>query len=167
MQPQASVRESVHPAHTRFGRMSGYQLPILLNKMQAELGITRKEAEVLFEDVKRFLALCSTTTQPLAPTHALDQGWHAFILFTKDYAEFCKTYCGGRFIHHVPEDSFAAVKDYESVPRTRKLAALIFGELSPNWAGPSGKNGECKDCCPDSCQGKDCSANDCTSCKTS
>lgn len=81
--------------------MRGYQHPILLNKMQAELEITRTEAEILFEDVKKFLALCVTTpqSQSLAPTKALDQGWHVFLLFTKDYAQFCKDYCG-RYVHH-------------------------------------------------------------------
>ncbi|MHB1769713.1 MAG: glycine-rich domain-containing protein [Minisyncoccota bacterium] len=163
-QTQTCVRESVHPAYTRFGRMRNYQHPILLNKIQMELGITRAEAEILFEDVKRFLALCVTTPQPLAPTKTLDQGWHTFILFTKEYGQFCKDYCG-RYVHHQPEDPFAEAKDYDSIPRTRELARVVFGDLSLNWQGPSGKT-EAADCCPSGCQGKDCSPGDCTSCKT-
>lgn len=183
---QASVRESVHPAHSCFELMRDYRHPILLNKMQAELGITCAEAETLFEDVKKFLALCVTSpqSQSLAPTKALDQGWHTFILFTKDYAQFCKDYCG-RYVHHHPEDPFAETKDFESIPRTRRLAMLVFGKLSANWQGNplgkcSGKDCSDKDCstecnqcssCKQSvvammtCQGKDCSPGDCTSCK--
>ena len=151
---QANVRESVHPAYARFERMSDYQHPVLLNKLQAGLGLTQEQARALFEDVKRFMALCVSTPQPLAPTKAIDQGWHAFILFTKDYAQFCKDYCG-RFVHHAPEDPFAKVRDYESVRRTREIADLVFGNLSPNWLGKGAVT----------CQGKECSENDCTNCK--
>lgn len=154
MLQQANVRESVHPAYVRFERMSGYQHPVLRNKLQADLGLTPEQADALFEDVKRFLALCVSTPQSLAPTKTLDKGWHAFILFTKDYAQFCKDYCG-RYVHHQPEDPFAKVKDYVSVRHTRELAELIFGNLSPNWFGKDAQT----------CQGKDCSPGDCTSCK--
>ena len=165
MLAQTNVRESVHPAHIRFERMRGYQHQVLLNKLQAELGITLTEAAVLFEDVKRFLALCVSTPQPLAPTKALDQGWHAFILFTNDYSSFCKQYCG-HYVHHEPEDPLAPVKDYETVPRTRKLANIVFGDLSPNWSGPVA-SAEAVDCNPPSCQPKDCSPNDCKRIETS
>jgi hypothetical protein len=33
----------------------------------------------------------------------VDKGWHAFILHTNDYAEFCQR-VGGRFIHHRPTE---------------------------------------------------------------
>ena len=151
---QTCVRENVHPAHTFFKRMCDYQHPILLNKLQAELGITHEEARILFEDVKQFPALCVSTPQPLVPTKALDRGWHVFILFTKDYVQFCKDYCG-RYVHHQPEDPFAEVKDYKSVLRTRELAELVFGSLSSNWLSKDVKT----------CQGKECSENDCTTCK--
>jgi len=156
------VSEEVHPARACFEQMQEYQHPVLLNKMQSELSISRVESEVLFDDVRKFLALCATTKHPLAPARSLDQGWHLFILFTKDYAQFCKAYCG-RYIHHEPEDPFAEKKDYEAVPQTRLLAKAVFGEVSSNWTSCLG---DCKDCCPESCQGKDCSQNDCTSCKT-
>lgn len=157
-----AVRESVHPALTQYGRMCSYTHPVLLNKMQVECSLNREEAEELLDDVKRFLALCATTPSPLAPTRSLDRGWHLFILFTVDYASFCKQYCG-RFIHHVPEDPFNEARDFQTVPRTQELASLVFGSLSSNWLASPMK----ADCCPDGCQGKDCSTNDCTSCKTS
>jgi len=33
--------------------------------------------------------------------HEIDDMWHTFLLFTQDYAKFCKTYFLS-FIHHVP-----------------------------------------------------------------
>ena len=32
----------------------------------------------------------------------MDKGWHAFILHTADYAEFCDR-VARRFIHHLPD----------------------------------------------------------------
>jgi hypothetical protein len=28
--------------------------------------------------------------------------WHTFLLFTKDYLNFCNNYLDGEFFHHVP-----------------------------------------------------------------
>ena len=125
-------------AQSLFERMRDYQQPVLINKMRTELVMTEEEAKLLFDDVKKFLALAVTSSRPLAPPHAVDDGWHLFILFTKDYDRFCREYCG-RFVHHVPEDPCSAVKDYKAIPRTRRMASLAFGELSANWSasGPA------------------------------
>lgn len=32
----------------------------------------------------------------------IDNMWHTFLLFTKDYHEFCQTYLDGIFFHHHP-----------------------------------------------------------------
>ncbi|OHV65325.1 hypothetical protein [Pseudofrankia sp. BMG5.36] len=51
-----------------------------------------------------FLGTCADRgPQGLVPSPLVDVGWHAFILFTRDYAAFCARVCG-RFIHHVPVD---------------------------------------------------------------
>lgn len=39
----------------------------------------------------------------LTPSELVDSGWHAFILHTVDYADFCQR-VAGRFVHHVPTD---------------------------------------------------------------
>ena len=33
----------------------------------------------------------------------LDEMWHTFLLFTRDYADFCERYFGF-FLHHIPQD---------------------------------------------------------------
>ncbi|XVQ07272.1 glycine-rich domain-containing protein [Spirillospora sp. CA-255316] len=49
-----------------------------------------------------FLKACADAPgRNLSPTKAVDPGWHAFILHTEDYANFCDTYAGA-FIHHRP-----------------------------------------------------------------
>jgi hypothetical protein len=140
--------ESVHPAHTLFGRMADYDQPVLIRKIQTDTGLDPQQASSLFEDVKRFLALCASTPQSLAPTREIDVGWHAFILFTNDYDAFCRGYCG-RFIHHQPDDPAQAGGSTEAGRRTRVFAREVFGELSANWG----------------CEGEAATA-DCTHCAT-
>ena len=59
------------------------------------------DAAILFDELENFLAASSAARQ--VPTRLLDEAWHAFILHTREYAE----YCSGRFgklIHHIPEN---------------------------------------------------------------
>ena len=49
-----------------------------------------------------FLLACALNPEGyLSPSKVVDAGWHAFILHTADYAEFCDR-VAGRFIHHHP-----------------------------------------------------------------
>lgn len=48
-----------------------------------------------------FLAASAASTRPLSPSPLVDDYWHAFVLRTHDYAEFCRRNFG-RFIHHQP-----------------------------------------------------------------
>jgi hypothetical protein len=45
---------------------------------------------------------CATATEPIGPTELVAIGWHTFIHYTHEYAEFCDR-IAGRFIHHVPD----------------------------------------------------------------
>ena len=95
--------------------------------------LSEEGAAVLFEDVKKFIALCAPTSSPLGLSKRIDQAWHMFILITRDYARFCAEYCG-RYIHHEPSDPFGPGKDYPLERRkSRELAKAVYGELSANW----------------------------------
>lgn len=120
-------------ARIMFQRMIGYDNQLFLNKLRGDLELSEDGARLLFQDVKRFLALCSSAPFSLAPPRRIDEAWHQFILLTKDYAAFCAEYCGD-FVHHQPADPFAEGKDYGSERgRTRILAQQVYGVLSQNW----------------------------------
>jgi hypothetical protein len=66
--------------------------------------IARPLAERIVTQMVAYLQLCAANTGPaLVPSKMVDIGWHAFILHTMDYAEFCQR-IAGRFLHHVPEE---------------------------------------------------------------
>jgi hypothetical protein len=39
----------------------------------------------------------------LSPSEAVDLAWDAFILYTREYMDFCARVCG-RYVHHTPND---------------------------------------------------------------
>jgi hypothetical protein len=56
------------------------------------------------EEYKNFLIACIDSNSVPVPNEDVDAIWHSHILFTKDYFEFCHSFCG-HYIHHTPETS--------------------------------------------------------------
>lgn len=92
--------------------------------------------------------------QCLAPSELVDYGWHAFILHTADYAEFCQRVVG-RFVHHVPTVEGEQLPGGPQATRTRTLAAIAAAGYVVDedlWPGMA----ECSQChagCSDSPNG--------------
>jgi hypothetical protein len=72
----------------------------LIQKYARDYDVDQADARALFEETKRFLVAGVLTDQSLAPSLQVDQMWHSFILFTKDYHDFCDSL--GGYIHHRP-----------------------------------------------------------------
>lgn len=83
---------------------------------------TDEEAQLIFEDLKRFLWLYATIEEKrnanpeldlpdISIAHAMeiiDEMWHAFILYTQFYEEFCEKYFGMYMHHPVPCEKYIA-----------------------------------------------------------
>ncbi len=61
--------------------------------------------------------------RPLAmPSQAVDVAWHEFILFTRNYREFCRRALG-RFLHHTPAEAMRTPTEaQEGIRRAWRLA---------------------------------------------
>ena len=59
----------------------------------------------------------------LVPSELVDYGWHAFILHTVDYTDFCQKTVG-RFVHHVPTDEDEQTPGGAAAARARTVAAI-------------------------------------------
>jgi hypothetical protein len=100
-------------------------------------------SERVVDQALAFLGTCATATRPLGPSDLVDLGWHAFILYTEEYAAFCDR-IAGRFIHHVPDDA-TTLGDSNSVPIMEAVTAIraagfvVDAEL---WVG-AGVSAEC------------------------
>ncbi|MER5647094.1 hypothetical protein [Streptosporangium sp. NPDC002524] len=82
--------------------------PALFTRLTARIAIDHPEhahqADVIMEQALAFLATCAANPGAgLGPSDAVDIGWHTFLMYTREYGEFCRR-AAGRFIHHAPDD---------------------------------------------------------------
>lgn len=76
----------------------------LVARVMADNGDDQPTATRITEQALAFLAACAADPGAgLAPSPEVDKGWHAFILHTADYADFCDR-VADRFIHHLPDE---------------------------------------------------------------
>jgi hypothetical protein len=70
---------------------------------QARPGLGIKEQQLVARALRQFfLAYLKSGFRRVAmPSRVVDDLWHEFILYTKNYAAFCD-YAFGRFLHHTP-----------------------------------------------------------------
>lgn len=122
-----------------------YQNPEVLERYKDKLGLSGAEAEELFNDVKRFLYLCASAPGPKAPTSRIDDGWHEFMMYSKEYREFCLRSLG-QIIDHYPRSYLHPAGENGTLVRsTTELAAKMFGDLGINWV-PRDSESPCDGC---------------------
>src|SRR5580698_10382462 len=73
------------------------------NRIAKEEGKPIVEARKILDGALGFLFLCAKKEGNFSPSPEVDIGWHAFLMYTMDYAEFCER-VAGYFIHHCPTD---------------------------------------------------------------
>ncbi len=105
----------------------------VVSRISLELGCSVERAEALFADLVDFLWMASLTSEARIPTPAMDQAWHVFLLFTKDYAQFCADCCGS-YMHHEPHTNPNVEVTIDLVaPTIDHMDDLLGGKPSANW----------------------------------
>jgi hypothetical protein len=61
------------------------------------------QREEVFSGLRDYFHLCSTAGRRMVamPSQVVDDAWHEFILFTRQYDQFCR-HAFGHFLHHTP-----------------------------------------------------------------
>ncbi|HJQ44990.1 MAG TPA: hypothetical protein VJ870_01530 [Amycolatopsis sp.] len=117
-------------------------------RISKENVVSLEYAGRIMDQALAFLAACARTSRPLAPSETVDIGWHTFILYTHEYAEFCER-ISGSFIHHVPNDS-DETGDVPLVDMMRRttdaLRAAGFVVDDPLWFTGAAKCAKCSQC---------------------
>ncbi len=97
--------------HTLVSTMT-YRNERVVARFLSTFAVPQEAATMLFDDTVALLWLIATARstpgapwpiQIYTPMTMMDEMWHLFILFTKDYHAFCDTYLDG-YIHHTPLD---------------------------------------------------------------
>jgi hypothetical protein len=77
------------------------------------------DAETARRGFQRMLAYLDTAVSggvPVSPDPETDLAWHAFILRTREYTEYCKQRFGG-YLHHEPDIEPTARGLADCIPR--------------------------------------------------
>lgn len=115
-----------------------FEAPYLIEKLLKDHVVeTSSEAEALFREVKRYLVLTASDPSVAWGMYSLriDQIWHQFILFTREYIEYCRSHFG-KYIQHAPSTAPAVKGLPETTPSTLAMFEekyeLLFGEPLPD-----------------------------------
>lgn len=105
-----------------------YRNEDVLSRFTDLFDVTDEEAEDLFIETKKFLFICR---QPgvFIPDELLivDEMWHNFILFTKEYQDFCTFYFGG-YLHHTPSSKVAKIQHRQALAADATTVRQTFHE---------------------------------------
>ena len=92
-----------HEKDINIQQVMDYPIPHVIHRYCKDYGVSKEEAKVYERELKRYLILAAkseTTDMPMT-SKEVDELWHTFLLFTKEYQKFCNE-SFGKFVHHVP-----------------------------------------------------------------
>ena len=96
------------------------ETPLLVKKINELSSLSDGDVDLALIELLKFLNLIGTVNRRLSPSQIIDTVWHEFILFTKQYIQFCEKHWG-RVIHHEPSESastalyFQTLEEYEEL----------------------------------------------------
>jgi hypothetical protein len=110
-----------------------YENSAIARKISKEIICTFGQAEVLLRDCSNFLWMAAKSSEVSVPSPIIDEAWHVFILFTKEYMQFCHDHCGG-YVHHAPHTGpeLRMTTDYVK-PTVDMLHTNFGGKPNGNW----------------------------------
>lgn len=104
----------------------------VIRRLARDKRIGRRSAQRRFVEMLKFLDVCAASEETVSPPPRIDDAWHAFVLFTRDYAAYCEDRFGF-FVHHEPMES----SDPVAYERAYEGARSRFGELDRRlWPRP-------------------------------
>jgi hypothetical protein len=130
-----------------------YSNDSVIQRYCKETNLESKTAEEHFIALKHFLLLCSKSEEPCFPSKQLDEIWHTFLLYTKDYYSFCKEGLG-KFVHHIPfnneTDKVQHFKPgyfcYIQGNKMKKKYVSNLKQLEKVFKADCGSGGDCSSC---------------------
>lgn len=84
-----------------------YEAPFLIEKLVQDYIVrSESDAEDLFREVKRYIVFVQANRDSIWDMHSLriDEAWHQFVLFTREYIDFCHEYFG-MYVQHRPANA--------------------------------------------------------------
>jgi hypothetical protein len=122
-----------------------YRNDSVVRRIAADHGLSEDAARACFQEMLRFLDVVAESERSLSPSVPVDDAWHAFIVHTRAYADYCEARFGS-FIHHEPGSGAGS----DVVPNAESLITARFGAVDarfwPPRASDCGGNNNVSDC---------------------
>lgn len=87
-----------------------YEFPLgLVSRFAGEHShLKQRERDLIWQGLRQYFLMCHMSKKRMVsmPSQIVDEAWHAFILFTRDYQEFCHRGFG-RYLHHTPAEAMS------------------------------------------------------------
>lgn len=124
---------------------------VVVDRAITDFGVAPEMAPRVVDQALAFLATAGRTSDSagaLTPSVTVDPGWHAFMLYSRPYREFCDR-VAGRFIDHVPHDDPTAPPSQRKAPgrgvasTMEAIAAAGFAVDQELWLTNTAKCGQC------------------------
>ena len=106
LSPQLSVPLKTTPNKgIDIQKVMDYQMPNIIARYRKDYKASEEDAKVHERELKRYLILAGDADDGDSlgmMSSEVDNLWHTFLLFTKEYQAFCNDMFG-KFIHHCPK----------------------------------------------------------------
>lgn len=119
----SSARRERYIEQFPYGKVLDARLAARHPQLSAE-----QRAEV-FLGLQDYFLLCLRARRRMVsmPSQVVDDAWHEFILFTRQYEKFCRA-AFGRFLHHTPAEAMSSpTQATEGIRRAWRLACAHEG----------------------------------------
>jgi hypothetical protein len=120
-----------------FNKISTFDFGKVVQKFTIEHKVSPDAASEILLELKRWFTLCLLHPEKAYATGGrVDEMWHTFILFTKDYARFCQD-TAGAFIHHRPDIGSDDPEEQKiSADRMAEKAKLLEADYLKYFGSP-------------------------------
>jgi len=117
--------------HARRMYLDRFKFPDGLRRKLIEVRpeLSSDQIDLLFDALREYFHVCRLAGKRFVsmPSQAVDEAWHAFILFTRSYDRFCRS-AFGRFLHHTPAEAMSSpTKAQDGIKYAWRLACQREG----------------------------------------
>lgn len=120
--------------HKILTKIMDWDLSEITNYVKIENpNLSEKDIIDTAEEYKYFMYLTVLTNNQISiPTKMVDLIWHAHILHTQSYTQFCKK-IAGKYVHHKPVP-YTLEKFEKNIDEVSELSQLVFGRIVFNFS---------------------------------
>lgn len=110
-------------------RAMSFDMQQVLERYKKDYQVEDRLITLHHQELMRYLVMCSLSSEDrvVMMSKEVDQLWHTFILFTKEYQRFCEQ-VASRFLHHAPNVNKPINNLKEKIEKFMSLYVDLFRE---------------------------------------